>query len=211
MAYIYCIKNDVNEKLYVGKTIYSIENRFKRHLQDAHNHKYNSKLHRAILKYGDEHFWISLIEECNDEDAGKRERYYIQLYDTVKSGYNISYGGEGESQVDFKQLEQLFLQGYNFKEIAEQTGHTQKTVATRLKAAGHESAIGGYGKHSGNYNKGKSIEFNGQQFDSLTLLAKYLKTNIETFKDKEIVTIIKGISKSSKQNKPYCGYYFHRL
>ena len=33
----------------------------------------------------------------------------------------------------------------------------------------------------------------------------------EIFKDKEIPTIIKGISKSAKLNKPYCGYLFEYL
>lgn len=211
MAYIYCIKNDVNDKFYIGKTIYAIEYRFKQHIRDAYNHKCNSKLHKAILKYGEEHFYIVLLEECLEEQAGEREKYYIQLYDSVKNGYNISYGGDGESQVDFNEIEKLFLQGYNFKEIAERTGHTQKTIASRLKAVGYESKIGGLGKHSGNYGKGKAISFNGQIFESLTLLAKYLKENVEVFKDKEEITIIKGISKNSKRGTKYCGYEFHRL
>ena len=211
MAYIYCIKNDVNDKLYIGKTIYTIEHRFKEHIRDAYNYKCNSKLHRAILKYGKEHFYIVLLEECSEEEASDKEKYYIQLYNSVKNGYNISYGGEGEPQVNFDEIEKLFLQGYNFKEIAEYTGHTQKTIASRLKAAGYEARTGGYGKHSGNYNQGKAVEFNGQQFSSFTLLAKYLKENVDTFKDKEINTIIQGISKSTKQNIAYCGYKFHRL
>ena len=132
MAYIYCIKNDVNDKFYIGKTIYAIEYRFKQHIRDAYNHKCNSKLHKAILKYGEEHFYIVLLEECLEEQAGEREKYYIQLYDSVKNGYNISYGGDGESQVDFNEIEKLFLQGYNFKEIAERTGHTQKTIAYEI-------------------------------------------------------------------------------
>lgn len=205
MAYIYCIKNDINNKPYIGKTIYTIERRFKEHIRDAHNHKCNSKLHRAILKYGDEHFYPILLEECSEEEAGEREKYYIQLYNSVKEGYNISYGGEGESQVDFAELEQLYLQGYNFKEISELTGHTRKTVASRLKTVGYEAKA----KTSG--FKGKAILFNNQRFESLTLLAKYLKENVEAFKDKEIGTIIKGISKNSKRGTKYCGYEFHRL
>ena len=116
MAYIYCITNDINDKVYIGKTVYSIDHRFKEHIRDAYNHKCNSKLHRAILKYGKEHFQIKEIEKCLDSNCGEREQYYIQLYDSVNNGYNISYGGEGESQVDLKQLKDLvkiFLK-YNF-------------------------------------------------------------------------------------------------
>ena len=35
MAYIYQIINDINQKIYVGKTEFSIEKRFKEHCQDA--------------------------------------------------------------------------------------------------------------------------------------------------------------------------------
>jgi hypothetical protein len=40
-------------------------------------------------------------------------------------------------------------------------------------------------------------------------LAKYLQENIEIFKNKQLSTIIKGISKNAKNNKPYCGYCFN--
>lgn len=35
MAYIYQIVNDINQKIYVGKTEFSIEKRFKEHCQDV--------------------------------------------------------------------------------------------------------------------------------------------------------------------------------
>ena len=35
--------------------------------------------------------------------------------------------------------------------------------------------------------------------------------HIDVFKDKEISTIIKGISKNSKRGTKYCGYDFRRL
>ena len=35
MSYIYKITNDINDKIYIGKTDFSIEKRFKEHCQDA--------------------------------------------------------------------------------------------------------------------------------------------------------------------------------
>lgn len=35
MAYIYKITNDINDKVYIGKTEFAIEKRFKEHCQDA--------------------------------------------------------------------------------------------------------------------------------------------------------------------------------
>ena len=147
-----------------------------------------------------------MIEECSDEEAFDKEKYYIQLYDSVKNGYNISYGGEGESQVDFQEIEQLFLQGKCITEIAKITGHTRKTISSRLKAAGYTVS-----SNTANKGGGVHIQFQNLDFNSLTTLAEYLKENIDVFKDKEIITIIKGISKNSKRGTRYCGYYFHRL
>ena len=39
MAYIYVIKNDINNKVYIGKTNFSIEKRFKEHLKDCTKRK----------------------------------------------------------------------------------------------------------------------------------------------------------------------------
>lgn len=205
---IYCIKNDINNKCYIGKTIYTINKRFSEHIKDARNYKYVSKLHRAILKYGVEHFYIILLEQCEDNDSGDREKYYIQLYNSVKNGYNISYGGEGESQVDISQLKDLWEQKYSFKDIAKITGHTTKTVATRLRAIGCESW---YRNQPNNKDKGKKVEFNNIQFNSLTLLARYLKENFDIFSNKKETTIIKGICKSLVHNTKYCGYKFNYI
>lgn len=49
MGYIYCITNLVNQKKYVGKTIYSITERFKEHCSDS---KLNGTVHSSqILKF----------------------------------------------------------------------------------------------------------------------------------------------------------------
>ena len=211
MAYIYCVKNDVNEKVYIGKTARTVDIRFKEHIKDARSKRHNSKLHRAMNKYGIEHFYYEVLEQCLEEESSDREQYYIKKYDSVKNGYNISYGGEGESQTDFAQLEELFLQGYTFKEIANITGHTEKTVSCRLRSAGYESPIGSIGQPSGYTGKGKKIAFENMEFNSLTELAKFLQQNVDVFKEKQINTIIQGISRSSKTGTQYYGYRFYRL
>ena len=37
MAYIYKITNDINDKIYIGKTLFDIEKRFKEHCKDSRN------------------------------------------------------------------------------------------------------------------------------------------------------------------------------
>ena len=206
MAYIYCIKNNINDKVYIGKTTHTVNKRFKQHIDNAYNNRCNSKLHRAIVKYGKEHFYPITLEECNESIVDEREKYYIQLYDSVKNGYNICYGGEGKPLVDLKELEELYLQGKNFTTIANITGHTINTVSEKLRGAGYETRTEPH-----NLDKGKLIEFQGQCFSSITTLAKYLQANVEEFKDKKVSTIIKGVSKNSKRGTKYCGYIFKRL
>jgi group I intron endonuclease len=57
MAYIYVIKNDINDKVYVGKTTLKIQERFKEHLRDYKKTlKEHRPLYSAMKKYGEEHF-----------------------------------------------------------------------------------------------------------------------------------------------------------
>lgn len=210
MGVIYLISNSQNDKVYIGKTIRSIQIRWNEHLKDVHNPLRNhNKLYRAMNKYGIDKFRIDLLEDnIPNEQLGVKEQEYIKRFNSCYNGYNSTFGGEGESSVDIEELKSLLLEGKNFSEIAKITGHTVKTISFRLRQEGFDSP---YKNTSGNLNKGKKIKFNDQEFDSLTLLAKFLKTNIEIFQDKKISTIVKGISKNTKLNKPYCGYLFEYL
>lgn len=59
MAYVYKIINDLNNKIYIGQTSFSVEERFKQHLRDAKKDKVkNRPLYSAIRKYGPIHFHI---------------------------------------------------------------------------------------------------------------------------------------------------------
>ena len=210
MGIIYLISNTENDKLYIGKTIRPLQVRWDEHLRDVHNpQKNNNKLYRAMNKYGVDKFRIELLEDnVPDEILGKREQEYIKKFDSYYNGYNSTFGGEGESSVDIEELKLLLFAGNNFSEISKITGHTTKTVSTRLRQEGLNSPCK---KTSGNLNKGKRVKFKDWEFDSLTLLAKFLQDNVEIFKDKEISTIVKGISKNAKANKPYCGHLFEYL
>lgn len=66
MAYIYKIVNDINDKIYVGKTERTLEQRFNEHCYEMNRRvEENRPLYAAMRKYGVEHFHIELIEETN--------------------------------------------------------------------------------------------------------------------------------------------------
>lgn len=96
MAYIYKIINDINQKIYIGKTEFSIEKRFKEHCRDAFKRKNEKRpLYDAMKKYGVEHFSVELVEETDNPE--EREQYWIKYYDSYHNGYNATLGGDGKS------------------------------------------------------------------------------------------------------------------
>lgn len=116
MGYIYKITNDINNKVYIGQTTYSLEERWKHHIADASRYPY--KIYRAINKYGIEHFQIQLIEECPNEDLDKKEIYWIGKYNSYENGYNSTLGGNGVLKYDHNEILNLWNQGYHLIDIA---------------------------------------------------------------------------------------------
>lgn len=62
---IYIIRNRINSHSYVGRTIFPIEQRFRKHCTTAYTHP-KGLLHAAILKYGEENFGVELLYTGND-------------------------------------------------------------------------------------------------------------------------------------------------
>ena len=84
---IYCIKNIINDKCYIGSSIH-IYYRLRRHKSDLlKNAHANPILQNAYNKYGANSFVVSIIEECNEDIVLQREQYYIHTLDPV---YNIT-------------------------------------------------------------------------------------------------------------------------
>lgn len=91
---IYIIRNTINSKVYIGQTKVSLKLRFQNHLSAARNGK-DYVIGKAIRKYGEENFYIELLEECTIKELNERERYWISYFNSTnnKFGYNISIGG----------------------------------------------------------------------------------------------------------------------
>lgn len=91
---IYIIKNKINDKIYIGQTKVSLKLRFQNHLSASRNGK-DYIIGKAIRKYGEDNFYIELLEECTIEELNNREQYWITFFNSTnnKFGYNISAGG----------------------------------------------------------------------------------------------------------------------
>ena len=96
MGYIYKITNQINNKIYIGQTKKTIEERFKVHIKNAKNH-INRYLYDAMNCYGFDNFHVSMIEECDNSLLDEREKYWIKFYQSNNKeyGYNMTIGGGG--------------------------------------------------------------------------------------------------------------------
>lgn len=104
--FIYIIKNFANNKIYIGKTERSVEERFREHLQESRHPNsptYNYCLSRAIRKYGENAFDVAVLaEDVPIEKLDLVEAHYIDMYcsDSPKIGYNVSKGHYDNSNVE---------------------------------------------------------------------------------------------------------------
>lgn len=136
MAYIYKITNDINNKIYIGKTNFSIEKRFQEHIHDSKQYYENRPLYKAMNKYGIEHFHIEQIEECDNNNAAEREIYWINYYNSYYNGYNATKGGDGKTLIDYDVVLEKFRQGLTITEIAKEIHHDVGQLSKILKSKG---------------------------------------------------------------------------
>lgn len=96
--FIYKITNLTSKKIYVGKTTKTIQQRWKRHVNDAMSNRLSTALACAIRKYGAHDFTIEEIDSAKSEqELNYKEKYWIEYYNSTDRniGYNLCPGGEG--------------------------------------------------------------------------------------------------------------------
>ena len=103
-GYIYKVINKINNKIYIGQTTRTLEERWYEHIKGANYKKfadYNNKFHRAIRKYGEGGFIIEIQEEIKASDfkelkmlLDKAEIKWIEFFKSKDMGYNSTYGGD---------------------------------------------------------------------------------------------------------------------
>lgn len=141
-GFIYKITNDINDKVYIGKTLSSIENRFKEHKQESQRESEQIRpLYRAMNKYGNEHFHIEEVEECPLEILSEREKYWIKYFSSYKNGYNATMGGDGKQLYDYDEIVKGFLSGKLMYELANEFECCQDTIHVALSLANIDSTI----------------------------------------------------------------------
>lgn len=140
-GFIYIIKNTINNKVYIGQTRTSVEQRWKEHLRHA---QYGEQvINRAMKKYGVNKFYVETLEICNLDVLDYREMYYIDLYNSTdkSKGYNVSIGGNTprfkRKILSISDLVDLYVnKKFTLEEISLKYEVSRYIICTELKNAG---------------------------------------------------------------------------
>lgn len=95
MGLIYKITYIPDNKVYIGQTIRSFNERIKEHINKASPNS-SQYIDRAIYAHGKDKFIYEVIEDnVPKELIDEREIYWISFYDSYNNGYNLTLGGGG--------------------------------------------------------------------------------------------------------------------
>lgn len=115
-GFIYIIKNTNNQKVYIGQTSRTIQDRWEQHKNAAiRGEQQGIILYNAMRKYGVQTFYVSKLEEVDLKDINEKEKYWIKYYDsfyTTGKGYNLTEGGQwgsGTQILTTKQADEIKL------------------------------------------------------------------------------------------------------
>lgn len=138
---IYIIRNDVNDKVYIGQTKRSIEKRFQEHttLTEA---KRSLVFARAIQKYGADKFHVELLQDglTSTEALDAAEIRYIKEFGSIApNGYNVTDGGLGHDPLVVDETLVLdYLSGLSIRAVAEKHGCSASKVKKHVLASGNK-------------------------------------------------------------------------
>ena len=180
MAYIYKIENQINHKIYIGKTEHiNPKRRWVEHQTDSKNPSRNHRaLYRAINKYGIENFTFVVLEETDNPE--EREIYYIQEYNSYHYGYNETLGGDGRKYLELPEQDICkFYLSHSLGETALYFGHDSDTIKKVL------------------YKNNISI-ISGQERNKLNLSKAVAKLDKNT---DEVLEIYPSVLEAERQNQ----------
>lgn len=94
---IYKITNEINDKIYIGQTTQSLNDRIKNYWDEVVYSKTSRPIIEAMRKYGYNKFHFEIVEDNinSKEELDQKEIYYIKFFHslTKENGYNIENGG----------------------------------------------------------------------------------------------------------------------
>lgn len=101
-GYIYKITTTMSDKVYIGQTTRTIEQRFAEHLKHSTaEDKKTLHLYLAMAKYGKDTFSVEQLDTAqSQEELNEKECYWINFYNSINNGYNMMQGGNNENPMN---------------------------------------------------------------------------------------------------------------
>jgi group I intron endonuclease len=92
---IYCIKNLINNKVYIGQAFELSKREYEHFWALKNGTHWNKYLQRSFNKYGEINFIFEIKECCSKQELDEKEKYYINLSKSNirEFGYNMTCGG----------------------------------------------------------------------------------------------------------------------
>lgn len=130
-------------KVYIGRTK-NFEGRMAEHKHNAVKQKQYA-LYKAIRKYGWDSFTKEILCEVSADVSPKIEEEFILAYNSVKKGYNNTYGGHGGNVFkDNPELLEKLRKSLSARFMGEKNGMFGKTHSDEAKQKQKEKAKGRY-------------------------------------------------------------------
>ena len=164
---IYMHKNKINNKVYIGQTCQTVQQRWR---SKGQGYQTCTKFKNAIDKYGWDNFEHIIIEEVDTpEEADIKEKYWIDYYNSVENGYNLSYGGNklhSFSEEHKKNLQHSIINKIGKKVVCINTKKIYETLSEAQQDTG--------ANHIGDCCKRKILT-SGKDKDGNGLIWRYLE------------------------------------
>lgn len=147
---IYIIKNNINEKVYIGQAI-DTKKRFQGHCKPSSAILNNSLISKAIQKYGRECFYYEILE-AQIENYNEREKYWIKQYNSLNpNGYNLLEGGDEAPLMKGCQHPESCLTEQDVEDLTIELQETDASFVELAKKYGFKS-----NNSISEFNKGKT-------------------------------------------------------
>jgi group I intron endonuclease len=140
--YVYKI-TFLNGKCYIGRTK-DINDRMYGHKRCAFHKNFNNSLYKAMRKYGEDSWIVEILAETKGEDSAQIiEEAFIKQFDSVRSGYNDTYGGSGRNMwKDNPELKEKQRKSLSERFSGDKNGMFGKTHSEEAKLKQKEKAKG---------------------------------------------------------------------
>ena len=189
---IYCIKNKINGKEYIGLTTRDLTSRWKQHIYESNKQnswEWKTPLGNAIKKYGKNYFEVFVLFNCNTIKELKQKE--IELIEERKSlvehgGYNLTKGGDGKLGCKLTKETKNKISLGNLGKVMSLEAKEKMSIAAKKRCVGKLSPMDGK-KHTeqskskiAKSSKGRFFSEESRKKKSESLKAFYLnKKQIE--------------------------------